>query len=331
MGRKRKAANRYLPPYMHEKGGRFYLFAGKPRRWTKLADNYRDALIEYSRRMPMPGRGTTFAELARQYQLAEFPKLAPATQASYSLALENLIRAFGDAPVHKIRAVDVGRYMDVRSSKHSANREKAVMSKILELGIRWGWCEGNVARKISYHAYERRRRIITRSEWRKIQLAAIGDLVPVFMDLAFVTGLRVGDVLALRWDQVSEEGLRVLQSKNRVEGVYELTDTLAMILDRAKQLHGRKDVAILRRPETRIIHTRQLKPYTYYGFRSIWRTTIERAGLEDIHIHDIRRTAITAAKACGIRPIDFSLHRTEKEANAYVIEIPKVRPLELMK
>ena len=318
---------------MHHKGRAFYLVegTGSRRRWLKLADDYTEALVEYSKRMPMPGRGTTFAELARQYQLAEFPKLAPATQASYALALENLLKAFGDAPVRQIRAVDVGRYMDLRSSRHSANREKAVLSKILELGIRWGWCEENVARKISYHSYERRRRIISKAEWKKIQLAAHGDLVPVFMDLAFVTGLRVGDVLGLRWNQVTDEGIHVLQSKNHVEGIYELTDTLAAILERARRLRGRKATVTKFRPETPIIHTRKLQPYTYYGFRSIWRSTVERAKLQDIHIHDIRRTSITAAKASGIRPIDFSLHRTEKEANAYVIEVPKVKPLELMK
>lgn len=90
-------------------------------------------------------------------------------------------------------------------------------------------------------------------------------------------------------------------------------------------------VRMLFKPETTLIQKRDLDPYTYYGFRSIWRTTITWAGLEDIHIHDIRRTAITAAKQTGIRPIEFSLHRTEAEANAYVIEVPRVRPLEPMR
>lgn len=335
MSRPRSRQNRHLPPRMHLKGRTYYLVTGtgSQRQWLRLADNYGQALVEYSRHMAGGMEpGSTFAELAREYVNAEFGKLRPATRDSYSLALANLLKAFGDAPVGEITAAHVGRYVDLRSSQHSANREKAVMSKILELGVRWGWCGENVARKIAYHPSSRRRRIITPGEWKAIKVAAQGDLVPVFMDLAYMTGLRVGDLLALRWKQVTDDGLHVLQGKNRVEGLYELTPALSQVLDRAKRLHGRSGkLSPLLRPETAIIHKRNLQPYTYYGFRSIWRRTVERAKLEDIHIHDIRRTAITAAKQSGIRPADFSLHRTEREAQAYVIEVPRVRPLEPMK
>ncbi len=81
---------------------------------------------------------------------------------------------------------------------------------------------------------------------------------------------------------------------------------------------------------TTIIHTRRLKPYTYYGIRSIFRRVVDRAKLPDVHIHDIRRTAITNAKKEGRRAQEFSLHKTESEANAYVVEVPRVRPLEPM-
>lgn len=335
MGRKRSQKNRHLPPYMHRKGRAFYLvlWDGKRLHTTPLGSDYPAALAKYAKLMPLSIEpGSTFADLAAEYLKAEFHKLRPATQASYSLALDNLILAFGTAPVTEISAAHVGRYMDLRSSIHSANREKAVLSKILNLGVRWGWCTENVARKVEYHRTTRRRRIITAGEWSAIKLAATSDLVPVFMDLAFATGLRVGDLLALRWSQKREDGLHVLQGKNNVEGVYELTPALDAVLDRARRLHGRSGkVRSLLKPETAIIHKRNLEPYTYYGFRSIWRRTVERAKHPDIHIHDIRRTAITAAKQTGIRPCDFSLHRTEKEANAYVVEVPRVRPLEPMK
>lgn len=335
MGRKRSKPNRYLPPRMHPKGKAFYLVTkqGQKRIWTPLGSDYAEACRKYGELVPMePSPGRTFGDLAAEYLKTEFfQKLRPATRASYTLALGNLINAFGDAPVRLISAGDVGQYMDLRSSIHSANREKAVLSKILNLGVRWGWCDENVAKKIEYHSTQRRKRIITKAEFSKIKLAAKNDLVPVFMDLAFMTGLRVGDLLSLQWQQVTEEGIHVLQGKNNVEGIYEITDSLQLVLDRAKRLHKRDGkVRSLIRPETTIIHKRNLGPYTYYGFRSIWRRVVEKAKLPDIHIHDIRRTAITAAKQTGIRPIDFSLHRTESEANEYVIEVPKVKPLDPM-
>lgn len=319
---------------MHFKNGAYYLVAGSgtQRKWVRLSENRHQAFVEYAKLLPTAKkRGRTFAELATECIQHRWADLAERTRADYDKALENLMRAFGDAPVDQIRAVDVGRYMDLRSSIHGANREKAVLSKVLQLGIRWGWCTENVAKDIPYHSTKARKRIITQGEWKSIKLAAL-DPLPVFMDLAFITGLRVSDVLALRWKQVTAEGLYVLQAKNQVEGLYELTDDLKDVLDRAKRLHMKSgNVSPLLKPDMAIIHTKQLKPYKYAGIRSSWDRALRRAKLTGIRIHDIRRTAITMAKQAGRNPRDFSLHKTEAQASAYVIEVPTVRPLETIR
>lgn len=328
---RRRTKYRHLPPWMHFKSGAYYLVKSEhgKRPWTRLGTDYAQALAEYARLTRIViTPGTYFRDLAAEYVRAEFPKLRSATRESYGLALENLLKSFGDAPVRKITPAHVGRYMDLRSSIHSANREKAVLSKILQLGVRWGWCDENVARKVAYHATTRRRTIITPAQWKEIHLAAPSNLIPVFMDLALITGLRVGDLLALRWSQVTVEGMHVLQGKNSVEGVYVRTESLESVLERARRLHG--DAVALVRPDTAIIHTRLLQPYSYAGIRSAWRRVLVQAGCEGLRIHDIRRTAITRAKQEGRRPQEFSLHRTEREAAAYVVDVPRVRPLELM-
>lgn len=320
---------------MHFKNGAFYLVTGtgKNRKWLRLSSDRHQAWAEYARLLPtIERRGHTFADLVAEcVRSPAWARIAERTRGDYEKALDNLLRAFGDAPPNQIKPSDVQRYMDVRSSIHGANREKAVLSKVLQYGVGHDWCSENVARKIGYHSTQPRRRIITAAEWKAIQLAAL-DPLPVFMDLAYVTGLRVSDVLALRWKQVREDGLYVLQAKNRVEGLYELSDDLNAILERAKRLHGRSGgVSTLIRPETAIIHTRKLQPYKYAGIRSSWVRACKRAGVEGVRIHDIRRTAITHAKQAGRNVRDFSLHRTEAQAQEYVVEVPRVVPLEMMR
>jgi len=335
MGRKRQHKNRHLPPRMHQKGKSYYLVVwnGSRNVWKKIGSTYAEAMIEYTKlerlgERPLASR--KFKSLVKEYKLSEFPGLAKSTRASYELALDNILKAFGEADVDQILPAHIGKYMDLRSSKHSANKEKAVMSRIFQLGIRWGWVTENPARLIDYHPTKRRRRIITKSEWNAVQLAAGSDLVPVLMDLLYITGLRIGDTLKLRFDDVTKDGILVRQSKNSVEGIYELTDALANVIERASKLHVKPGVVKLLRPGTTIIHTRRMKQYSYYGIRSIFRRVVDRAGIEDLHIHDIRRTAITNAKKQGRRAQEFSLHRTESEANAYVVEVPIVKPLEPM-
>jgi len=335
MGRKRQYKNRHLPPRMHQKGKSYYLVVwnGSRNVWKKIGSTYADAMIEYvslERLGDRTQKSQKFKDLVKEYKLNEMPKLAESTRASYNLALVSVLNSFGDADVTQITPAHIGRYMDLRTSKHSANKEKAVMSRVFQLGIRWGWCTENPAKLIDYHPTKRRQRIITKSEWSKIQLAAATDLVPVLMDLLYATGLRIGDVLKLRFDDVTPDGILVRQSKNQVVGVYELTKTLAAVIERASKLHVKPGVTKLIPKGTTIIHTRNLKPYTYYGIRSIFRRVVDRAKLSDVHIHDIRRTAITNAKKEGRRAQEFSLHKTESEANAYVVEVPRVRPLEPM-
>ena len=333
MSRPRTKQYRHLPPYMHVKRGVFYLVTGSPRRWVPLGRDRHEAYAAYARLLPTAHRaGKTFAGLVAEcVQSAAWAKIADRTRHDYEAALVNLLRAFGDAPPAQIQPHDVQRYMDARSSIHGANREKAVLSKILQFGVGHGWCRDNVARKIGYHATKARKRVITPAEWQAIKLAAL-DPLPVFMDLAFVTGLRVGDVLALRWANVREDGLYVMQAKNQAEGVYLLTDSLRDVLERARRLHGRSGkVAGLIRNETAIIHTKKLQPYRYSGIRSSWVRACARAGIEGIRIHDIRRTAITRAKQAGRDPQAFSLHKTAAQAAAYVVDVPKVVPMELMK
>lgn len=335
MGRLRTKKNRHLPPRMHFKSGAYYLVSGtgQARTWLRLGSDRHAAWMKYAELLPtVERRGRRFADLVQEcIQSAQWAKLAPRTRGDYDSALENLLRAFGDAPVEQIRETDVGRYMDLRSSIHGANREKAVLSKVLQLGIRWGWCTQNVAQKISYHPTEARRRILTRAEFKAIRLAGL-DPLPVFMDLSFVTGLRVGDVLALRWSQECEDGLYVLQAKNQVQGLYEMTDGLPEVLERARRLHMKSDtVSPLLKPDTAIIHTKQFKPYKYAGIRSSWVRACRRAGVEGVRIHDIRRTAITMAKEAGRKPQEFSLHKTEAQAEEYVVGVPRVRPLEVIR
>lgn len=334
MSSPRTSKNRHLPPRLHFKNGSFYLVTGtgNKRKWHKLGRSRHEAYAEYARLIPTIERqGGTFAEVAADAVKHHWPTLAERTQKDYSRALESLLKYFGDAPIKQITPGHINRYMTLRSSKHEANREHAVLSAIFTYAISVDIVTDNPARKIGYHKTKPRKRIFTRKEWKKIWLAGL-DPLPVFMDLAFITGLRVGDVLALKWSQVTPEGLYVLQSKNQVEGLYRLTPGLQSVLDRAKRLHMRSDsVSPLLKPDTAIIHTKAMKPYKYAGIRSSWDRACKRAKVEGARIHDIRRTAITMAKQSGRKPQDFSLHKTEAQANEYVVEVPTVEPLEVIK
>lgn len=65
---------------------------------------------------------------------------------------------------------------------------------------------------------------------------AKAPVIPVAMNLAYLTGMRLGDLVALRWDQIEAEGIRVRQSKTGAKVLLEWTPFLRMAIDAAKQM-----------------------------------------------------------------------------------------------
>lgn len=330
MPRYRKPANADLPPNMHLKDGRYYLVItvkGK-RRWIGLSRNFGEALAEYrTLRAGKDSPGRRFIDLHLRYLRHDFYlDLAESTKTRYEYAFANFMPVFRDVEVVDITTGHVYHYLQQRmGSRAAANTEHGILKKHFDLARLMDWRQDNPVADIPWFRQGKRERILTPAEFARIYTAA-NEPVRLAMDLGYMTGLRIGDLLDLEWSQVRSDGLYVAQSKNQVRGVYELSQDLSAALNRARRLHGRTMVC---HPELRIIHNRKMKPYTYYGFRAMFRRAVGLAGVKDVRFHDIRRTAITTAAERG-NPQAFSLHKTERQAQDYVVRVPSVVPLKKM-
>ncbi|WP_230948690.1 tyrosine-type recombinase/integrase [Burkholderia multivorans] len=131
------------------------------------------------------------------------------------------------------------------------------------------------------------------------------------VDLAYQTAQRIGDLLALNWRNVSEEGISFHPSKtvnsSGVRLLIEMTRNLRETLDRAR---GGKITAI-----GPVICTHAGGRFTYIGAYSAWKRACQRARwayekdceergitpnrlhLIGVHFHDLRAKALTEATA----------------------------------
>jgi integrase len=93
------------------------------------------------------------------------------------------------------------------------------------------------------------------------------------MELAVLTGLRRGDLLGLKRDNLSDEGILVRPSKTRNSSgkvlLIEWSDELRAVVKRALSIP----------PQVRrhVIANRQGKGYTGDGFRNVWETARAKA------------------------------------------------------
>lgn len=161
-------------------------------------------------------------------------------------------------------------------------------SDMFTKAIRWGVVDTNPCRGIERFAEKPRTRYIEDWEYLAFKKDA-GDLIAAFMDFKLITGLRKGDVLAMKLQQLRDDGIHITINKTGKRIVIEWSDALRLAVERVRQLP---------RP-VRGMHlfcTRRGSPYTVSGFSSIWQrkmvSAIEKGVLtERFTDQDIRRKA----------------------------------------
>lgn len=259
----------------------------------------------------------TLAWLVQQYFASErFTGLADASRVDYRQSSKKVLAVFGKVKVDRISPADIRRYLDRRgkTSRYRANRELSFMHVVLQLGRELGLTTDIASRDIRKFREQRRTSLVDPAEYAAV-LASAPAPVAVAMEIAYCTGLRRADVLALRWDDVRDGELVVVQQKTCGTVAQPLAKTISprllAALNAAQRLQAPSGKEM-----THIVHNRSGKPYTGSGFSAIFRRAVSAAGAK-FTFHDIRRTAITDYQHGELR--EFSGHRSVQMAESYAI------------
>lgn len=332
MGRRRQH-NLDLPPHMHLKHGAYY-FVGRDKKWIRLSDNKPLALAKWAElegEIPLlkneekPIKGSV-GELIARYMVEIAPRKAPSTYKGNLLEAENLKKVFARVPAHAVQPSHIAKYLDTRgkTSQVRANREISLLSHIFSYGMRWGVVNLNPCIGVAKHREKGRDRYIMDNEFEGVKNIA-GELIAIVMDLAYITALRKGDILRLKLSQITDEGIWITQSKTGAKQLYEWTDGLREVIERAKNI---------KRPirGLYLFCNRQGEPYTDSGFKAMWqRVQVKWAeqGGSRFTFHDIRAKALTDAKGLGLDAQSLAGHSSAAMTEQYIKqrEFKKVKPL----
>lgn len=289
MGRNR-TIHKKLPPRMHIKGGTYWHVAtSQPRKWTKLDRDFRIAIrlyaeIEGSR---YPENDSTFRAIAGRYRRDIFPNKAPQTQRDNEKELAKLEAVFGDMPIDKIKPHHVRQYLDRRglTAKVRANREKALLSHVINCAREWGYTDvANPCAGVKGHRETGRDRYIKDEEFRAVWEQA-HFTVQDAMHLAYYTAQRPADVLKLKRSDVQKGELWITQGKTkqklriRIKG--KLAEVIERILSRPRRASGLS-----------LIQDDDGQPLTYFALRSRFDAARAAAGIS-FQFRDIRAKAAT--------------------------------------
>jgi len=332
MGR-RRTSNLGLPPHMQLKHGAYY-FVGRDKKWIRLSENKALALAKWAelegetpilenKERSIKG---SVGELIDRYMIEISPRKAASTYKGNLAEAENLKKVFGRMPIASVLPVHIARYLDTRGikSKVRANREISLLSHMYSMAMRWGMAISNPCVGVTKHKETGRSRYIMDNEFEGVKVLS-SELIATVMDFAYITALRKGDILRLKLEQITDDGIWVIQSKTGSKQLYEWSDGLRKVVDKAKALKRPKWCIYL-------FCIRQGEAYTDSGFKAMWqRVQIKWAeqGGNRFTFHDIRAKALTDAKNLGLDAQTLAGHSTAAMTEHYIKqrEFKRVTPL----
>jgi integrase len=287
----------------------------------------RDLVDKYGEGAP-DGFGATFGQLLDKWlEECERMELSPTTIRNYQAQTKKTIRPqLGKTVLARLAPKQLddlyGSMKDQGLSPKTIRNCHAVISSALHQGVRWGWVKDNVAekarpprvsqRRIKAPSVEAVRSVIEAAEKRDPRLA------PLLM-LAALTGMRRGELCALRWTDVDFERRELDVSRSIIvvpAGLAEKstkTDRFRMVaLDDvgvALLVHHREKVDEWARATQESVlpdgyvfsHTvdgsKPFRPDNVTGFFTRVRDSL---GLKEVRLHDLRHFTATQLIGAGV-------------------------------
>ncbi len=216
--------------YKDGKRKRKYIY-GKTR--AEVARKLNKTLEQQQQGLPVVDERQTVAQfLTHWLEDIGRPSLRPRTFSSYQMIItHHLIPVLGRIRLAKLSPQDVQTYMNEKResglSPRTVTYHRAVLRKALNDGLRWGVVVRNVAALARPpKRVKPERRYLTPEEARSFLSAVAGHRLEALFTVALAVGLRQGEALGLRWEDVDlEKGIISTRVQlQRIDGHLRLVD-----------------------------------------------------------------------------------------------------------
>ncbi len=279
----------------------------------------RDPLVERQMRREAP----TFEDAVNRFFGDYAPerirqgRMALRTEREYRLQAKSyLLPKLGRKKVAEITRHDVERAVGVLKPV-ARNRTLAFASRLFNLVERWEWrpLHSNPTIHIDRSREEPRDRTLSPSEMaalgRAFTKAEVRHPATVgALRVAALSGLRINEVLAMRWEDIdTERGILTVPASKTGRRLHDLPPELLDVIQTQPRVC-----------EWIFSNTGRAR-VTYRTTREVFAGCARDAGIENLRIHDLRRTYLTRAAMSGIGVHtlrDMLGHRSAAQADKYI-------------
>ena len=274
-------------------------------RWAKQTE------AEVDREGTIPDRSilrrTTVADLFTRFRDEMCPS-RPGRDNETIVINAFLRRELAHKRLADLTSVDFSNYRDQRLKDVKAgtiNRELGLFQRVFEIGAtEWKMPLANPIKAIRKPKADRpRERRLNTGEWDKLLEASRRSRNRLLLPLvrfALATGMRRGELLNARWGDINwkTDTLRIPLTKTGEPRTIPLSLEARLVL--AKLAYDWCD-------EARII------PLSEEAVKLGWKRLVKRAGIEDLHFHDLRHEAISRFFEYGLSIPEVALISGHKD------------------
>ncbi|MGE5559917.1 MAG: tyrosine-type recombinase/integrase [Chloroflexota bacterium] len=277
--------------------------------------------------------------------LAEYvrPHLRPKTYDSYESVIRLHVKpAIGGVRLRSLQTTHVQHMVNGIASSGLSARMAGLTQVVLHAALKQATMNGMVPRNVAEGARKPKTekhppRVLTPEEQAALMEAAANDRLYPMVVTMLGTGLRIGEAVALRWDDVDlrQRRIQVRQSATRAHTPAGETRT-ALIVQSPKTAAGRRSVALppaivatLQQWHRQQLEERLRMGKTWRDSGLVFTTSVgtmigprnfarkltslaARAGIENVNPHALRHTYATRALEAGVpaREVQESLGHT---------------------
>ncbi len=238
----------------------------------------------------------------------------------------HLVPVIGRIPLQKLTPQQVQslytQKLKAGLSRTTVNTLHAMLHKALEDALRWNLVARNVCDAVSPPQRDRYEiQPLTKQQSQQLLAAAHGHPLEALYILALATGMRRGELLALKWQDLDfatktlhvrriytrAAGNRYIEAEPKTEKSRRSIALPALVVDlllqhREKQVQMRRQAGEAWQEHDLVYCTSLGTPLNPSKVIDRYKALLKRAGLPDIRFHDLRHSAATILLTMGIHP-----------------------------